>query len=1050
MISRLPRLLIANLCFAVIICIACKRPTEETLQEVDAPEEAEVSVHESASVGVVEASRELSLGQVFEVELGPERSHVYLITAEADHFLHAVVEQRGVDIIVTLDGPDNKRLLRMDRPISDYGSEHVFTVTNQGGEHRLRLTSSRGLHPSGRYSVRLAEQRPATEIDRTLASAASAYSEARSLHQQQSYSQAVERFRQALASWQELGDLAWQGETLALLGLAHARMGQSQTATKYYLRAVNLLENTGDETLLALAFRYLGLNHLRSMELEPAIKSLRKELALRQNGASRRDEALTYHSLGQAFQVQDEVQRSLDYYSKALALFNRPADRAPSIHNRGVLFLSMGRTEQAREALIKAEGLSATLGDRRRQATTLNQLGELHRRLDEQQTALEYFEHALTLRRELKDQRGEANSRANIGRVFQARGQFADALVHYQAALEILDGLEQPWLAARVLLNLGSLFLDQQQPASALNSFRRSLDLYRAVGDPTGEAEGLLGIARGERLQGRLAAAKEASEQALHIFESVRPRAVSYDLRSSFFATIQRHFEFHIDLLMELHKLDLSSGYDATALQVSEQARARSLLDLLIESGAEIRRGADPELLKRERAVQGQLNALERTRLRRHGGARQKDSERTTRRLLEELEEVQAKIRLRHPRYAELESGRALTTESIQREILDEDTLLLEYWLGEKRSFLWAVAIDALDVFELPGRDEIENRARLAYRRLIQSNRQEARASSRDALCDLSQQVLAPATHQLKDKRLLIVADGALQYIPFAALPKPDGADRCSNDEPLVLSHEIVHLPSASALSLLRRGLDRPTATRRSVAVVADPVFATNDPRLAPSKPVVERHGAATDARSKDESDLASFQRLHFSRDEADAILSLVEPSAGFRATGFDANKETLTEGLLAGSRFIHLATHGIVDTTTPQLSGIVLSLFDQEGEPRDGFLSTHEIYNLDLTCELVVLSACQTALGKEIRGEGLIGLARAFMYAGAARAMVSLWNVSDEGTAELMELFYQGVLKEGQRPAAALRAAQVSMLGHDIRAAPYHWAGFVIQGDWR
>ena len=208
--------------------------------------------------------------------------------------------------------------------------------------------------------------------------------------------------------------------------------------------------------------------------------------------------------------------------------------------------------------------------------------------------------------------------------------------------------------------------------------------------------------------------------------------------------------------------------------------------------------------------------------------------------------------------------------------------------------------------------------------------------------------------------------------------------------------------------------------------------------------------GKAAAVRSGAKLDPSSFPRLLFSLREAEAIRELVEPSAAFEALDFEANKETVTGGRLAGHRYIHLATHGIIDTENPELSRIVLSAVDPEGRQRDGFLYAHEIYNLDLASDLVVLSACQTALGKEVRGEGLIGLTRGFMYAGAARVMVSLWNVSDEGTAELMEVFYRGLLQEDLRPAAALRAAQVSMLRSNARAAHYYWAGFVIQGDWR
>ncbi len=1050
MISRAPRSPIANGCYvatALLMLVACSPQTEDREPEREPSEDQPHTPAEVARPPV-----ELEPGQIHEGELASGESRVYLITSGADQYLHAVVDQQGVDVVVTLVGPDGERLLRMDRLISAHGLEPVFAVTRKDGLHQLQVAAREGSRYVGSYTVQLAERRPASETDVARANAASVYAGARSIDWRENPGRAAERFQRAQAAWEELGELSLQGESLVLLGLCHQRMAERQAAAASFQRAADSAESAGDDRLQALALHNLGLVYLRSMDLEPAIRSFREELPLRQKTRSRRAEAVAYHALGQAFQIQDEVQQALDCYAQALDLFVEPEDRLRSIHNRGVLDLSLGRLPQARDALIEAEELAAAVGNLRTQSATLNQLGELHRRLDERETALGYFDQALALRRNLEDRRGEANSLANIGRVLQARGDYAQSLAYYQDALEILDGLEQPWLAARVLLNRGSLHLDQGQSEPALDAFRRSVELYRGVGDPTGEAEGLLGLARAERLRGQLTAARKASEEALRIFETVRPKAVSYDLRTSFFATVQQHLEFHIDLLMELHQQSPERGYDALALEVSEQARARSLLDLLLEAGAEIRRGTDPELLERERAVQRRLNAWEERRYKLHARQRRKQAEaaeRTIRQLLEELAEVQAKIRRDHPRYAELKHGQALSADSIRRQVLDEDTLLMEYWLGEERSFLWTVGADSLEAFELPGRHAIEDLARQAYELLTRSHRREARASTRNALCALSREVLAPAADRLAAKRLLIVADGALQYIPFAALPEPGGAGDCSEAEPLVVAHEIVHLPSASTLPILRQGPDRSTAVGRSVAVVADPVFSATDRRVRSSQPA-SGGGAAKGARSAGGIDPSSYRRLPFSLREADAILDLVAPSERFRAVGFEASKETVTGGQLSGHRFIHFATHGVLDTDNPELSGIVLSGVDPKGRKRDGFLRAHEIYNLDLACDLVVLSACETALGKEVRGEGLIGLTRGFMYAGAARVMVSLWNVSDEGTAELMELFYRGLLQEDLRPAAALRAAQVSMLRSDARAARYYWAGFVIQGDWR
>jgi CHAT domain-containing protein len=330
---------------------------------------------------------------------------------------------------------------------------------------------------------------------------------------------------------------------------------------------------------------------------------------------------------------------------------------------------------------------------------------------------------------------------------------------------------------------------------------------------------------------------------------------------------------------------------------------------------------------------------------------------------------------------------------------------------------------------------------------------------------------------QLDKKRLLIVSDGALEYIPFAALPSPQGRAKATergsgsrhssqdsqDPRPLIVDHEIVSLPSASVLAVLRRELTDRQPAPKALAVLADPVFSNDDPRMAlnratggttpvPSPADVANRSAVGPevTRSAREAGLNDFVRLRFSRQEAEAITSLLQEKDRLKALDFTASRATARSQELGQYRIIHFATHGLLNSRHPELSGLVFSLINEEGKPQDGFLRSYDIYNLKLNADLVVLSACQTALGKEVRGEGLIGLTRGFMYAGVPRVVASLWRVDDRATAELMKRFYQGMLRAGQRPAAALRAAQVSMLKEKRWSAPHYWAAFTIQGEWR
>jgi len=400
---------------------------------------------------------------------------------------------------------------------------------------------------------------------------------------------------------------------------------------------------------------------------------------------------------------------------------------------------------------------------------------------------------------------------------------------------------------------------------------------------------------------------------------------------------------------------------------------------------------------------------------------------------------VEGEIRTRSPRYAALTRPHPLDAAGIQA-LLDPTTLLLVYRLGEPKSFLWAVSPSAVTSFELPPKREIEDAARAVYGRWKVRDLA-ARRDDEAAAARLSAMILGPAAGLLREQRLAVVADGALEYLPFAALPSLPSA----NTEPLLVRHEVVSLPSASVLALLREEAAGRPAPPDRIAVVADPVFRADDPRLHPAVPAPSSRTANSDP-ARD----ASFDRLAWSRTEAEAIARIGAPRPALVDLDFDANLEAVAGGKLRGYRIVHLATHGVLDSEHPALSGLVFSLVDRQGKPRPGLLRLGDIYNLSLDADLVVLSGCQTALGKQVRGEGLVGLTRGFLYAGADRVMSSLWRVQDRATAELMTRFYRALLTSHLPPPAALRSAQLSML-HDRRwSLPYDWAGFAVYGDWR
>ncbi|MEH2114154.1 CHAT domain-containing protein [Nostoc sp.] len=720
-----------------------------------------------------------------------------------------------------------------------------------------------------------------------------------------------------------------------------------------------------------------------------------------------------------------------------------------SLNNIGSVYYFLGENQKALSYYNQSLLLHRLIGNKSGIATTLNNVGKVYLELQENQKALSYFSQSLSLHQQAGDKRGIPTALNNIGIVYLNLGENQKALSYFSQSLSLYQQATDKRGIPTALNNIGKVYSNLGEHQKALDYYNQCLPLYIQMGSKTGEARTLYNIASIQRDSGDFKASLTQMERVIKIVEDLRTKIDSQELRTSYFATVQDYYEFYIDLLMQLHKQHPSQGYDALALQTSE--RARSLLELLTEANADIRQGVEPKLLSQEHNLQQQLDTLEKRRIQllnvNHTEAEVQALEKEIEAVLEQYQQVQAQIRATSPRYAALTQPQPLSLTQIQQQVLDDNTLLLEYSLGEKRSYLWAVTHKSITSYELPKRADIEA--------TVQKFRQEITTPylrNSPSIDALSQIILAPVAQQLGKKRLAIASDGALQYVPFSALATPGS----SNYEPLLLNHEIITLPSASTVAILRREhKERKSSAPKTLVVLADPIFSSDDERLegkvkvSPSSVPESNLDSQALTRSAQDSDV-NFQRLRFTRQEAEQILSLVPVSDRKQAFDFTASRTTASSENLSKYRIIHFATHGILNSKHPELSGVVLSLFDNQGRPQNGFLRLHDIFNLNLQAELVVLSACKTGLGEEVKGEGLVGLTRGFMYAGSPRVVVSLWSVDDRATSELMKVFYKKMLQEKLKPAAALRTAQIEIWRTQKYAAPYYWAAFTLQGEWK
>jgi CHAT domain-containing protein/tetratricopeptide (TPR) repeat protein len=1058
------------------------RSTEEALQQ------------ETSTIG---------LGHRIERELKGGERHSFQVHSDAGQFLYVLVDQRGIDVVVTLFEPGGQPVLKVDSPNSNHGPEPLVAIVEKSGDYVIEVSAPNKNAGVGRYEISFVALREATPTDKEHVAADKAFWEGNRLRLQRtaiSSRNAIEKYKQALPFFQSSGDHYRQALTLTVISAVYAGLGEFQRSLEYNEQALPLFRALKDRFGESATLNSIGGVYDVLGDLPKALEYYRQALLLLERGKATDTEGAILSNIGKSYNDLSDWQNALEYYRQALSIFRVTGEKrreAITLNNIGVAYSRLGEREKSLDYYQQALSLRQSIGDKPGEASTLTSIGQLYASSGEVPKALEFYRQALALRKTAGDRLGEATTIDYIGIAFSSMGEREKALGYHQQALELRRVTGDLRGEAHTLSNLGYVYNASGDAPKAIDFYNQSVVLFRRVGDRQNEASALYGLARVERNTGNVSEARHHIEAALSLFEDVRANAGAEQLRASYFASNQGAYQFYIGLLMEMHRLEPTRGHDALALQTSERARARSLLEMLVESRADIRQGVDPALLERERNLKQEINAKAQRQMQLTG---QKSSEQRLAQLNKDIsaledehEQLQAELRRRSPAYAALTQPHPLGLKDIQQQ-LEPNTLLLEYSLGDERSYLWVVTQNSMKTYELPKQEQIQKVALQVYEsltarsvvksletlaqrqtRIVQADIQFQRTAS-----ELSQMILAPAAAELGTKRLVVVADGALQYVPFAALsvgssqlsvakgraaatgPWTTDHGQLPNYRPLILDHEVVSLPSASALAVQRQTLANRKRAAKAIALIADPVFSTSDVRFkARARALESGESASSQTTSADATRILehlpgsstgqlAIRRLPFTRQEAEQILAVSPATSNLKALDFRANRSIATSGELSNYRYVHFATHAYLDTERAGLSAIVLSLVDEEGKPQDGFLRTHDIYNLKLPAELVVLSACETGLGKDVKGEGLDGLMRGFMYAGARRVVVSLWNVNDKATAGLMQRMYTGILKNNKTPAASLRAAQIEMLRVKQWQSPYYWAAFVMQGEWK
>jgi CHAT domain-containing protein/tetratricopeptide (TPR) repeat protein len=860
--------------------------------------------------------------------------------------------------------------------------------------------------------------------------AARLIAKARTLYALQDYQQARSITQQAIQAASG-DDLATQLAAHRTLGYADAMLGDVRASIDAYVVALDAAKHLEDVAAQSNLLSNLGRSYRRISEVSRALQALEESVRLARSLDDHTGIARVLGTVGDIHSDCGELQQALDAYDLALRELEYQPDPEWSgvlRNGAGYVYARLGDEAQAMQLYGAALASWTTLGNKAYQAYAFNNIALLQVSRGRSAEAIESYTRALRLLTEQQRYHERPTILTNLGVAYDRAGKPDAALRYFDAALQAEQISPDPRTRSLILNNKGESLLAQGRTDEARPLLQEALELRRSAADRLGEAESLADLARVERSQASLPEARRHGEQALSLIEETRAEVVNRELRVTYFSKARDYYEFYVDLLMQMHDREPTAGYAVLALEASERARARGLVDDLLEAG------------------------------------------------------VDAQIRATGARYAALTQAQPLDLKQVQKDILDQDTTLLEYWLGANASYVWVLKHGELTCLRLPPRKTIETAA-LTFRRdlsaaalhplgeSVDQYHLRVRQAAARAVTDsqrLARTLLQPVAPYIEGGHLVVVGDGALLWLSFAALPwnpqwqssrgkAPGPAPQGPAAQPRWLGSEfkLIGLPSLSTLALLRKDASARHTSPTRTAIFADPVFSAADPRVAlhqspaPSGPSLVAASFASVSRVAAAPAGDRLPRLRSSRIEAERIAALLPASAVELKLDFDASKGDFVRHDWSNFRLIHLATHAVLDETHSDLSGVVLSLLDRQGHSQDGFLKVRDIYDLKTPVDLIVLSGCRTALGKEVRGEGLIGLSRAFFFAGGRAVVGSLWSVDDEATAAFMESFYAALLQRRMSAAAALTFARQQLQQSKRFHDPYYWGAFVLTGDW-
>ncbi len=843
----------------------------------------------------------------------------------------------------------------------------MFAVVSVPGEHVLSIRSKAPPGQLVSLNVRLESPRAASRMDHLRAAASEAFGRGEHQLTADRWEEAIPEYRKALSLWETLRDSERRTATLYRLGLAHAARKEHDSALDFYRQVLDTLPE--EEHLdRAITFDQIGRVQYGAFRFRESLESYSTALRLFHGIRYAPGEADVLANIALVLKYRGELQAARESYFSALDLqqkMQRVRAQAIVRHNLGELYLASGDAALALDSFNEEAVLQQKIEDRAGRAQAIAGKVAAAQELGRNDQALGWLDEIFEAERELQGSELEATVLIRIANLYTAEERLLEAEQLYRKALAAARAIDNTLAEAAALGGLGHVFDRKDEEEQAIELFNQALALFLRAGDVFAVTRVLHGRALAERDLGRTEAALGSIEKALGMIESLRPQTGAYEARSIYLASRRSFYDLYIDLLV-------ARGLGEHAFDASERARSRSLLDEQADARSELR-PAEFAQLRRVEALLETLKEKEIKRLERlslHGAlpAAGLDLNRQIRDIRGQLERARAALQKKNPQVLPLD------LRQIQKGVLDRDNLLLSYFLGEHGAILWGVTSDSFHAWRLPcSKASIERLSRDAHRWLAGKD---GLVDGEATLAELAGCVLPPPARALaQGRKLVVAADGALRLVPFAVLPVPHS---------LALDHEITYIPSASVLAASRERVSGRRSPAKTIVLLANPP-------LAPGSP---------------------YDPLPHAEHEARVIASLVPKGMYLLAVGDQASRELMLGPEPGRYRIVHIGAHGVL-ADVPDLSGLLLA---------GGLLRSYEIYDLDLPLDLAVLSACDT--GREesaATGEGVSGMARAFLHAGSRRVVVSLWQVDDEATSRLMQEFYRNLLQRKLSAPAAL-----------------------------